>query len=440
MRKKHHKYLYMRKFATIALIILCSVASIMVIGQTSKSSSKLKQDKQQLEKEIKKTQQLLNETRKSKKASLAELSVIKNQISNRESMLATLNNEMHALEAELALNEKLSKDLSKKLMYMKDDYARVVYNAYRNRKFTNKIIFILSAEDFGQMYRRSKYYSEFAQDVKDQVAAIENTQEEIAAKLQEIEQIKREKAAVVITQEKNLASLENERREKNKLASNLKAKEKELSTEIANKQKKQKQLDAAIQQAIQREIAAANAKNNKNKGGKKGASGSGTSSGTSSSNKTNTTAKPGAMTLTPEEQQLNTTFVANKGKLPWPLAKCSKIKGYGSYPHPTVPSVMLSSNGWDLLTDAGASVRSVFQGEVTTVTEVCGTKLVIIRHGEYMTVYQNLATISVSKGQKVTTKQSIGTVAKNANDGTYVLHFSLLKLQTYLDPAAWLAR
>ena len=104
-----------------------------------------------------------------------------------------------------------------------------------------------------------------------------------------------------------------------------------------------------------------------------------------------------------------------------------------------MPSVSLHNNGIDLLTEAGASVRAVFEGEVTTVTEVGGVKIVIIRHGEYMTVYQNMASISVSKGQKVSTKQTIGTVAKNRDTGTYILRFSLLKVQTYIDPSPWLA-
>lgn len=427
----------MKKFIITTSIILFSCFAVLLVGQSSSSSSKLKNDKQKLEKEIKKTQQLLNETRKNKNASLAQLSVLKNQIANREGMIVALNNEMSALETELALNEKLSRDLSRKLMYMKDDYARVVYNAYRNRKMTNKLVFLLSSEDFGQMYRRAKYYTEFARDVKDQVTAIENTQAEIEKKRQEIQALKNEKAAVVVSQERNLASLENERREKNKLASTLNKKEKELAAQIAAKQKEQKKLDAAIQAAIQREIAAANEKNKKAQAAKNS---SGKGSSTSGKAGASTAPKPGAIAMTPEEQQLNSTFVANKGKLPWPLAKCSKIRGFGSYPHPDVPSVMIQSNGVDLLTDAGTSVRAVFQGEVTTVTEVSGTKLVIIRHGEYMTVYQNLASISVTKGQKVSTKQTIGTVAKNSSTGTYVLHFSLLKVQTYLDPSGWLAR
>lgn len=144
--------------------------------------------------------------------------------------------------------------------------------------------------------------------------------------------------------------------------------------------------------------------------------------------------------MTPEEQKLSNTFAGNQGRLPWPVTKCSKLRGFGTYPHPDVPSVQIQNNGIDLLTEAGAPVRAVYQGEVVSVMDISGTKVVIIKHGEYMTVYQNLATITVKKGQNVTSKQNIGTVAKNNDTGTYILHFALLKMQTYLNPSSWLAQ
>ena len=419
----------MKKVAIFITLLAISLSCFVIVGQSS--SAQLKQNKKKLESEIKKTQQLLNENRKNQKASMAQVAMLRNQISNREGLLENLNNEVSELEAELEDNENASKELEQKLTYLKDDYAVVVYNAYRNRKLSNQITYILSADNFSQMYRRARYYREFSQEVKHHLTEIETTLQDINTKKLEIEKIKNQKTSVVRVQTHQLASLENEKREKDKLTSSLKKKEKQLAAEISKKQQEQKRLDAAIQQAIQKEIAAANAKN-KSKG---------SSTKTSSSTKTGTTSSQpsNTLSLTPSEQQLNSTFVANKGKLPWPLAKCSKIRGFGNYSPPDMPSVSLHNNGIDLLTEAGASVRAVFEGEVTTVTEVGGVKIVIIRHGEYMTVYQNMASISVSKGQKVSTKQTIGTVAKNRDTGTYILRFSLLKVQTYIDPSPWLA-
>ena len=423
-----HNQLIMKKIA-IALFVIATALSFILLDAQSTSSKQLKKDKQKLEREIKNTQELLNQTRKNKNASLEQIAVLRKQISNREDMVVALTDEITRLEDEMSLNEKLSKSLDRKLAYMKDDYARVVYNAYKNRKLTNKITFIFSADNFSHMYQRAKYYRAFAKNVKSQVETIEATQKEIEKKKIEIQEIKEAKSAIMSKEEANLANLEKAKREKDKLAASLKTKEKELSAQIKQKQQQQKKLDAAIQAAIQKEIAADNAKKAKSNKGKN------TSTGKSGGN----TSKP-VITMTPEEQKLSNTFAGNQGRLPWPVTKCSKLRGFGTYPHPDVPSVQIQNNGIDLLTEAGAPVRAVYQGEVVSVMDISGTKVVIIKHGEYMTVYQNLATITVKKGQNVTSKQNIGTVAKNNDTGTYILHFALLKMQTYLNPSSWLAK
>ena len=151
----------MKKFI-IFILIACFTTCVM--GQSK--SDKLKNDKKQIEKEINNTQKLLDETKKNKNASLHELSVLRQQISNREALITAMNNEILSLEEELALNEKLLQNLDKKLSYMKADYAHVVYIAYKNRKITDRITFILSADNFSQMFRRAKYYTMFAENVK----------------------------------------------------------------------------------------------------------------------------------------------------------------------------------------------------------------------------------------------------------------------------------
>lgn len=403
----------------LLLVLLLGIFS----GVSQKKSDQLKKNKQSIENEIKNTQTLLDQTRKNKQASLEQISILRKQITNREGLITALNNEIWALEEELALNEKLSKNLDRKLTYMKDDYSRVVYNAYKHRRMNNAIIFLLSAEDFSQMYRRTKYYTSFAKNVKKQVELIKQTQAEIQQKELEIQNIKNEKTALLNGEERQLKSLEAEKREKDKLTSSLKKKEKELVEQIRKKQREQKKIDQAIKRAIEKEIAEANAKN-------KGKSDVSTSSGKKSS--TN------ELVMTPAEKELSSSFAGNKGKLPWPLAKCAKVKDFGTYPHPDVPSVQMQNNGIDLLTDAGANVRSVFEGVVTGILDM-GTKVVIIKHGEYMTVYQNLATVSVKKGDKVSTKQTIGTVNKSSNN-TYELHFEVWKNTEFLNPNLWLSK
>ena len=420
----------MKKFI-IFILIACFTTCVM--GQSK--SDKLKNDKKQIEKEINNTQKLLDETKKNKNASLHELSVLRQQISNREALITAMNNEILSLEEELALNEKLLQNLDKKLSYMKADYAHVVYIAYKNRKITDRITFILSADNFSQMFRRAKYYTMFAENVKQQMELIYKTQEEIKQKNAEIVSLKEEKTALLAGKEKEVKALEQDRKSKSKKAEELKKKEKTLAAELQKKQAKRKELDAAIKKAIEDETKAANEKTTR-EAEKGSTSGSGKSSGSTST--TTTPAKSNELILTPEEKVLNTSFVNNKGKLPWPVAKGAKVLDFGNNPHPDVPSVMIDNKGIDILVEGGTAVRSIFNGEVTGILTVGGTKVLMIRHGEYLSVYQNLATVSVKKGDKVTTKQTIGTVSSGAS--TTELHFEIWKNSTPQNPNLWLMK
>lgn len=433
------KYNFILRFFTIffmVVLLLCMPFDVMA----QSSSAKLKNDKKKIETEIANTQKLLKQTEKNKNASLQQISVLRQQISNREALITTLNTEIFELEEELALNIKLSQDLSKKLEYMKSDYSRVVYLAYKNRKLIDKVTFLLSSENFSQMFRRIKYYSVFANNVKHQVKQIEKTQEEIKAKNEEIVQMKAEKLALLEGKEVEIKKLEMDRTATTKKAQELKQKEKQLASTLKDKQKKRKELDIAIKKAIEAEIVAANkkkaeeaAKAAKAKAGKNAANTSSTASGSGKGSSTN------AIVLTPDEQLVSTSFVNNKGKLPWPVAKGAKVGEFGSYPHPDVPSVMIENRGIDILVEENTPVRAVFQGEVTGILDVLGTKVLMIRHGEYLSVYQNLASVNVKKGDKVNTKQTVGTVAKSTTNNTYELHFEVWKNNSYLNPNQWLS-
>lgn len=433
------KYNFILRFLTMFfMVVLLLCMSIDVMAQSS--SAKLKNDKKKIETEIANTQKLLKQTEKNKNASLQQISVLRQQISNREALITALNTEIFELEEELALNIKLSQDLSKKLEYMKSDYSRVVYLAYKNRKLIDKVTFLLSSENFSQMFRRIKYYSVFANNVKHQVKQIEKTQEEIKSKNEEIVQMKAEKLALLEGKEVEIKKLELDRTATTKKAQELKQKEKQLASTLKDKQKKRKELDIAIKKAIEAEIVAANkkkaeeaAKAAKAKAGKNAAKTSSTASGSGKESSST------AIVLTPDEQLVSTSFVNNKGKLPWPVAKGAKVGEFGSYPHPDVPSVMIENRGIDILVEENTPVRAVFQGEVTGILDVMGTKVLMIRHGEYLSVYQNLASVNVKKGDKVNTKQTVGTVAKSTANNTYELHFEVWKNNSYLNPNQWLS-
>ena len=426
------------KFSRLLFAVAVLTATLMLVSFDAFSqskSAKLKNDKKKIETEIANTQKLLKQTEKNRNASLQQISMLRQQISNREALITTLNTEIFQLEEELAINIKLSQDLSKKLEYMKSDYSRVVYLAYKNRKLIDKVTFLLSSDNFSQMFRRIKYYSVFANNVKHQVEQIEKTQEDIRIKNEEIVQMKAEKLALLEGKEVEIKRLEIDRTETTKKAQELKQKEKQLANTLQEKQKKRKELDIAIKKAIEAEIVAAN-KKKAEEAAKAKANKNNASTSSSSSAKS---AGKNEIVLTPDEQLVSNSFVNNKGKLPWPVAKGAKVGDFGSYPHPDVPSVMIENRGIDILVEPNTSVRAIFQGEVTGILDVMGTKVLMIRHGEYLSVYQNLASVNVKKGDKVSTKQTVGTVAKSTANNTYELHFEVWKNNTYLNPNQWLS-
>jgi septal ring factor EnvC (AmiA/AmiB activator) len=410
--------------------------SVQGFAQSGKSSAQLKKDKQIIENEIANTQKLLKKTESNQKAAVQQAALLRQQIQNREKVITNLNSQIIQMEDEQEQNQQEISQLEKKLSYMKADYAQVVYNAYRNRRLMDKVTFVLAADDFSQMFRRLRYYTIFSRNVREQSERILKTTEELTKKNEELGVLRNDKLNTLSSKEQEIKNLEVDRRKKTQNAEQLKKESKKLNEELKKKQQQRKDIDAAIQRAVKEEIARANAEREKKAKASKGKS-SGTSGSTTPS--TSSKASP-TISLTPEEQNLNTSFINNKGRLPWPVAKGAKVSDFGSYPHPDVPSVQIENHGIDIMVEAGTPARAVFEGVVTGVMNIMGTTVVMIRHGEYLTVYQNLSSSSVKKGDKVSTKQTIGTVAKNSASNTYELHFEVWKNDRYVNPNEWLTR
>jgi septal ring factor EnvC (AmiA/AmiB activator) len=435
------KYVFSYRRITLWTLLLLCVLSFpgLLSAQNGKSSSQLKKDKQKIETEIANTQKLLKKNESNQKAAVQQAALLRQQIQNREKLITNLNSQIIQMEDEQEQNQQEINQLEKRLAYMKADYAQVVYNAYRNRRFLDKVTFILAADDFTQMFRRIRYYTIFSRNVRQQAEQIEKTKNELNKKNEEITEIKNDKLNTLSSKEQEIKNLESDRRKKTQNAEKLKKESQNLKAELKKKQQKRKELDAAIQRAVQDEIAKANANRKKKSSTSSGKTSSGSS--TASSGKTSTSSKSTAsISLTPEEATLNASFINNKGKLPWPVVKGAKVSDFGSYAHPDVPSVQIENHGIDIMVDAGTPARAVFDGVVTKITNIMGTNVVMVRHGEYLSVYQNLSSVNVREGEKVSTKQSLGTVAKNASSNTYELHFEIWKNDRYVNPSEWLAR
>lgn len=438
MRK--NRALYSTKILCTLSLIAVLLFSLPTFAQSGKSSTQLKKDKQKIENEIANTQKLLKKNESNQKAAVQQAALLRQQIQNREKMITNLNSQIIQMEDEQEQNTQEIKQLEKRLAYMKADYAQVVYNAYRNRRFLDKVTFILAADDFTQMFRRMRYFAIFSRNVREQSERIQKTTEELTKKNEEIVVLKNDKLTTLSSKEQEIKNLENDRRKKTQNAEKLKKESQKLNADLKKKQQQRKELDAAIQRAVKEEIAKANAERAKK--GAKSSSGKSSSGGTSTTSASTSTSSRSSATiaLTPEEATLNTSFINNKGKLPWPVAKGAKVSDFGNYPHPDVPSVQIENHGIDIMVEAGTPARAVFDGVVTGVMNIMGTTVVMIRHGEYLTVYQNLSSARVKKGDKVTTKQTIGTVAQNASSNTYELHFEIWKNDRYVNPNEWLAR
>lgn len=382
----------------------------------AQTKKELENKKKQLQKEIKQTESLLNETKKNKKLSLNQLVTLNKKISIREQLIATIQAEIRLAEKQIKENKEIIASLENDLKKLKEEYAKMIYYAFKNQDAYSRIMFIFSAKDFSQAYRRLKYMQQYSFYRQKQAEMIEKTQELLNKKVAELEEKKRQKQQLLGIEEQEKQVLAKEKTEQEKTLSLLQEQEKELLKKIKEKEQEQKQLQLAIQRIIEEEIRKSREKAK--------------SEGTKPAEK--------GLTLTPEAQKLSNTFEANKGKLPWPVAEGIITGKHGEQPHPVLKGITIKNNGVDISTKKDAPVRAVFEGEVTGLATIPGFgKVVMIRHGEYLTVYSNLRDVFVKKGDKIKTKQNIAVVDTDENGKTEV-HFEIWKGSTLMNPETWL--
>jgi septal ring factor EnvC (AmiA/AmiB activator) len=405
------------------VFVLWLLLSNTAIGQNTKTQ--LASEKKQIEEEIAEQKKLLEATKKNKTASLRDIQLITNQIKKQEQLIEVINDEISSLNHDIEENTKELNALKNKLDVLIDEYKKAVYVAYKYRNVINKTGFVLSSESFTQAARRMNYLQEYSHLLNQQLSTILRTQDEIKKKNTILYQNKAEKTQLFQDKNKEKQNLSKQQQEKNIIVANLKKKESQINNEIVQRVKRQKQIDDAIKKIIAEEIAAREKRVTK----------------TANKETTSTTApKTNAIGLTPEEANLASNFESNKGKLPWPVEKGSIVANFGTYSHPEVSSVKITNNGINILTEKNAPVRVVFNGVVSCVFEVDGSKVVMIRHGNYITVYSNLSTVNVKQDSKVTTKQVIGHVKGTASETHSELHFEIWKDKNMLNPSLWIMR
>lgn len=451
------------RFLTLLLAMLC--ASLTLTAQTNKKIKKLQSERTTLEKQISDSEKLLKTTKKDVASQLNNLMAISSQITKQQNYVQSVHNEVSALQGDITSLQKQLKVLEKDLADCKQKYRRAVTQLNRNRLGQSKWKFILSANSFRQMSRRMRYITEYSKYQRAQGEIIRQKEDTIKAKRAELLATKQEKDALLQEGKEQQARLEQQKQDRQKVVNSLNAKQKQLQNTIAQNKRRQKQLDARIDKLIQEEIAAAErrrkeaearrraeaerkrkeeerraaAANKKAAAGKK----------PSASNKKSSTkpTKPAERTATPRfyeednaDRALNGSFQANKGRLPMPITGSYFISAhYGQYNVEGLRGVQLDNKGINITGQPGAQARSVFAGEVTAIFSLGGMQNVIVRHGSYMSVYCNLASCAVKRGQKVSARQLLGRVATDAS-GNCTLHFQLRREREKLNPEPWLGR
>lgn len=428
------------------------ISSLWLAVPLSAQSNKLIRDLESkrgaLQKQIAESESILKDTKKDVGSQLNSLAALTGQIEERKRYILAINNDVDAIERELNSLERQLRALEKDLKDKKKKYEASVQYLYKNKSIEEKLMFIFSAKNLGQTYRRMRYVREYATYQRLQGEEILKKQEQIRKKKAERQQVKAAKESLLKEREGEKVKLEEQEKEKRILVANLQKKQKGLQSEINKKRREANQLNARIDKLIAEEIERARkraqeearreAAARKKAEGKEAQS---TGTGTGAAAKTNS--KPlETFTMSKADRELSGNFAANRGKLPMPISGAYIITShYGQYAVEGLRNVKLDNKGIDIQGKPGAQARAIFDGKVAAVFQLNGLFNVLIRHGNYISVYCNLSSASVKSGDTVKTKQSIGQVFSDGTDnGRTVLHFQLRREKEKLNPEPWLNR
>lgn len=430
------------KFLAFIFIIGFSISSV-----SAQSSSDLKRKKSALTREIELLNKSLKVTLGSKKLSQKQIDALNGQIRLREEKINTINDEVRLLDNQIEDNTETVSALQSQLVKLKKEYANMVMFAFRNRSSYNMLMFVFASKDFNQAYKRLKYLSQFGDYRMRQAKIIKETQNDIHVKINELDHDKKEKSTLLQDEKEEKQTLGKQKEKQAAVLSKLSKQEQQLQQKLATKKRDAAKLDFAIRNAINAEIAAARRRAEIAAAAKAKAD----AAKAAAAKKANPTApvvkvvapKPVAsgsavLTSTPASAKLSADFASNKGRLPWPVSSGQISEGFGRNKYGV--NVIVDNNGINIKTNSGAAVLAVFSGEVSTVKNLGGNYFVILRHGEYFTVYSNLRSVSVSAGQKVSTKDAIGTVLTDPFTNTPQVHFEIHKGTATLNPSQWIAR
>lgn len=392
------------RFTILLFVVLCFCGVVC-----AQSVNDIRKQKEKTEKEISYLNKLLEDAAKSKSVSTEKLNILQEKILQSKKLLNSLNQEVRYIQNDINSNEKRVEELEAEKSAMLDLYAKLVYGSWKKRNKTNKLMFIFSSSDFNQAYNRFKYFQQIQEYSGRQLELIRKVNDSLSLRNQNLKSLVAQKSSVLETISSKNRELESEKLKENQYVAVLQKKEKELKKKLQTEKQKQQRLAKELNRLISKQIQK--------------------SGGTSTTYK-----------LTPEEKLVSDDFAKNKGKLPWPVVQGFISKKYGLNVDPVYKKVKMFYDGINIMTSKGAEVRAVFKGVVSDIGyDPFLNNLIIIRHGSYLTVYANVTNITVKKGDQVKTKDVIGTVAYDAEEGS-VLIFQLWKDIEKQNPELWLAK
>lgn len=406
------------KHYILFLAFLC--ISTTVFSQTRKQ---LENQRKKFKSEIQQLNNLLfNEVKKEKNA-LEDLKDINQKIEVRNKLINTINLEAKLLTDEIRTNEKELAKLNKNLKLLKEDYANMIYKSYKSKSQQSRAMFLLSSQNFYQAYKRLEYMKQYTSFRKKQGVEIVKQTDYISKLNDSLFYQKEIKDTLILSEKRQKEAIEADKNKQESLISLIKKKENKYKRDLRKKVEEEKRVAAKIDKIIKEEIEKANrlalAKlKNRPKSSKKN-----------------------EFILSPEAKALAAKFELNKGKLPWPIQQGLVVRKFGKQPHPTFPGIIVNGTGLHIATSKGSVAEAIFNGEVLNVlVSSGGTKNVMVKHGNYITSYNNLETAFVKKGDVIQRGQSLGKIFTDKITGKTTLVFVLLKNTVKLDPAAWMLK
>lgn len=391
-------------------LVLCGLSSFT---QNDKQKE-LETRRLELRREIQKINTLRGDNQSKEKSALSDIENFNYKINVLSNLIKVTNQQVNILTREIHTNQKKITGLRDELKLLKNEYAAMIVKSYKSKNEQSRIMFLLSSNSFKQAYKRLQYMKQYASYQKKQGESIKIRTAELQESNSRLLNQQKTKQTLITDNKLVQKNLEKEREAHELLMKSIKRNLSRYTAQIKQKQKEVERIDSQIDKIIKEAIAKSNRE-----------------AGKSMRSKT--------FALTPEEKVLASNFISNKGKLPWPVAKGYVTLGYGTQRSPIDKSLTIKSNGVRITTEKNAKVMAVFKGVVTSVIKLKNANpIVMIRHGNYLTIYKNLSKVFVKKGDKVTTKQAIGEVFTNPSNGETIFSFIMSKDGATQNPASWI--